>query len=144
MSDRKMRQWHFYDAQTGLFSGRKMTCSERTLAANTPEGITAIAGNFDPMSQRVDLETGEVIDYQPPAPDDDHVWSHEVKRWQLKPEVRERRRNRAQARARIRELEESQHRPQRELAIDPDNEAARERLRNIEAEIEVHRAVLAN
>lgn len=50
-----------------------------------PDGIGAIDGAYDHLSQRVDLETGEVVDWQPdkPAGDEytDHEWDANTKRW---------------------------------------------------------------
>ena len=79
-----------YDAETGLFNGTRIDClSVDTLTQNTPPGHAAMAGNFDYMSQRVDLSTGEVVDWQPPAPPDDEwqTWSWHVdsKRWRATP-----------------------------------------------------------
>ena len=137
-----MNAWSFYDPATGLFSKRVLHCSARAVEANTPSGLLVLEGEYDYLSQRVDLETGQVVDYQPPAPDDDHLWHHDAKRWRLKPEVAERRRSQAKARAKILELEASQLRPQRELMMDPENKEARQRLEAIEAAIAEQRGLL--
>jgi hypothetical protein len=104
--------------------------------------MVAIEGRYDHLSQRVDLDTGDIIDYRPLAPDDDHEWNGDRKRWILKPDVAERRRGQAQARARIEALEIGQRRPMRELALDSDNVEAKRRLQAIDAEIsELRRAL---
>lgn len=50
-----------------------------------PEGIGAIEGAYDHLSQRVDIETGEVVDWQPDKPEGDeytdHEWDAGTKRW---------------------------------------------------------------
>jgi hypothetical protein len=129
------RHYSVYDPNTGMFTGRTISCSAKWLELNTPQGFATIEGRYDELSQRVDVETGEVIDWQPPQPDDDHEWSDDRKRWTLKPDVAGRRRKSREARARIAELESDQLRPQREMAIDPSNEEARNRLKDIEQEI---------
>jgi hypothetical protein len=104
----------FYDPETGIFTGRQFRGSLRNLSANTPPGMKALRGRYDHRTQRVDVETGEVVAYDaPPDPGQ--------------------KRNRA--RARIRALEAKQERPLRELSIDPNNADARQRLAEIDAEI---------
>jgi hypothetical protein len=111
----------FYDPETGIFTGRQFRGSSRTLAANTPSGMKALRGRYDHRTQRVDVETGQVVDYRPP------------------PDPVE---NRNRARARIRALEAKQKRPLRELSIDPSNSEARSRLETIDAEIAILRGEL--
>lgn len=81
--------WSFYDAATGTFSRGRIVCSPAQLAANTPHGCVPIAGAFDPLSQRVDIGTGQVVDYQPPAPTDDDLrtwaWNADTRRWVASP-----------------------------------------------------------
>lgn len=77
--------WSFHDTTTGLFSGTRLTCSPAQLEANTPPGHAPMAGLYDPLSQRVDLATGQVVAYQPPAPADDDLrtwsWDEGTQRW---------------------------------------------------------------
>lgn len=84
-----MSTWHFYEKTTGLLSGREYSGYGDLLDLNTPEGMAAIEGRYDHLSKRVDLATGEVVDYQPPAPPDNEFetfeWNVEVKRWISKP-----------------------------------------------------------
>ena len=55
------------------------------LEVNTPAGCGAIAGQHDHMCRRIDLATGDVVDYQPPHPGDDSLrtwlWDASTKRW---------------------------------------------------------------
>lgn len=139
--ERSVEAW-FYDPSTGLFTGRCYRGPRKALRLNVPDGCECAEGHYDPLSQRVDVDSGAVVDYRPPKPDDDHEWDDERKRWQLRPEVVLLRRNREMAFQRIDELERRQLRPARELAIDPSDEAAARRLREIEKEIQALRADL--
>lgn len=133
-------RWSFCDASTGLFSSIRY--SGPSVEENTPAGMIAIEGDFDPLSQRVELTTLQVVDWQPPKPDDDHEWQPSIRRWVLTRGASERAARRAVALARIAALETAQARPVRELQIDPLNTRARERLLEIEAEIAALRADL--
>lgn len=81
--------WSFYDLATGAIAPGAMICTAAQVAANTPEGCAAIVGRFDPLSQRVDLATGQVVDWQPPAPPDDELqtwaWDATARRWVAQP-----------------------------------------------------------
>jgi len=138
--------WSFYNATTGEFLPRLFSGSSKLLEQNTPAGHVAIEGQFDPLSQRVDVETGEVVDYQPPQPDDDHEWREKVvegrPRWVKKREIVAREARAATAQADIDALERKQLRPMRELALDPSNAPARQRVAEIEAEIVAKRVDL--
>lgn len=84
------RTWSFYDAATGAIAPARVTCpAGPNLAGNTPAGHVAIEGRFDHLSQRVNLQTGQVEDYQPPAPADDELrtwaWNADTKRWVASP-----------------------------------------------------------
>lgn len=125
----------FYDETTGLFSGQRFFGPRKYLARNTPPGMGLKDGSYDHLAQRVNIETGEVVEYQPPKPNDDHEWDGEAKRWRLKAEVRKHRWRHRQALRRIDELERKQHRPHRELALNPDDSDARARLAALDAEI---------
>lgn len=63
-----MSAYTLADASTGLFVGA-LTCREDLVETNTPPGCVAVPGAHDPQSQRLDIETGEVVAYTPPAPD---------------------------------------------------------------------------
>jgi len=75
--------YSFYRADDGHFTGARVTLAHVTsidqetgeqttapdlglLALNTPDGCVPMEGAFDYLSQRVDLETGEVVAYAPP------------------------------------------------------------------------------
>ena len=79
----------YYDPATGLFSGASYAGSEPEL--NGGAGEAWLPGRFDHLSQRVDLDTGEVIGYQPPAPPDDELrtwaWDETTKRWRSTPTI---------------------------------------------------------
>ena len=83
------RTWSFYDAATGAIAPGAMTCTSAQADANTPASHVAIEGRFDHLSQRVNLQTGQVEDYQPPAPADDALrtwaWDEATRRWVASP-----------------------------------------------------------
>jgi hypothetical protein len=62
------------------------------LKINVPPEHGAVEGCFDPLGQRIDVggalrreddaaESPTIVDYQPAAPDPDHVWDAVRKRW---------------------------------------------------------------
>jgi hypothetical protein len=67
-----MRVVSFYHRETGLFSGRHLMVSDPALIPlNTPQDHIAIEGDhYDPLTQRVDVTTGKVVDHLPPKPSD--------------------------------------------------------------------------
>lgn len=111
----------FYDPKTGLFTGRMFIGPARTVELNTPSGCKAMPGKYDHRSQRVDLETGEVVAYEAP------------------PDPRARRRK---VRQRIASLERRQLRPLRELALNPEDSDTRARLAALDGEIAKQREQL--
>ena len=135
------RQWHFFDTATGELLGRTFSGPESALAANTPPGAQPIEGAFDHRSQRVDLDTGHVIDWRPPQPDADHEWHPDIRRWRKTAAALATANRRAAAQARIDAAEARQLRAIREHILgDP---TAKVRLRAIDAEIVAARADLA-
>ena len=84
-----MNCWHFYNLDTGLFNGASFVGQTKNLANNTPSECGAAAGVIDWTSQKVDLQTGAVVDYQPPAPADDQLrtwtWDGQARRWLATP-----------------------------------------------------------
>jgi hypothetical protein len=87
-----MKIYSYYDASTGLFSGQSVHTSrdnatDAFAALNCPPGFRFVEGRFDPLSKRVDLATGAVVEYQPPQPTPDHVWHADTARWVLSPDV---------------------------------------------------------
>lgn len=128
-----MKNYSFYDA-TGALARHIWSGLETQLAGNTPDGFTPIEGHFDYLSQRIDLTTGEVVDYQPPQPSDDHEWNAETKRWLHKPEVIERNQRIANARAQLQALDASETRAVSDVLVDPADTAAIDRLKAIRAQ----------
>ena len=80
-----MKVWSLCDAATGEFNGRTVTCSTTQIAAQTPAGMLAVEGRHDHLARRLNLQTGMVEAYQPPAPADDDLrtwaWDAEAERW---------------------------------------------------------------
>lgn len=129
-----MKSYSFYHAETGALHHKRFTTNDKTqLAANTPEDHEVIEGHHDHLSKRVDVETGEVIDCQPPAPSADHEWNGEAKRWQLGAAAAGKQARNAAARQRIAQLENAQHRHVREHCLGV--AGAAERLKAIDDEI---------
>lgn len=150
-----MRTVHFYDLESGIFTGVEFSFfgREEVLTANTPPGCGVYEGETDYLSQRVDVESKHLVDYQPPAPGDDHEWIHDdeqgnrVRRWALKPEAAERIARRAAAIDRIAQLERKQERALREHALgivptDDDRAAGALTLQEIQDEIAEQRAII--
>lgn len=81
----------FYSLADGTFDGRGRTGTDETIEAKTPEGCGAIDSEMvaDWRSQRVDLATGDVVDWQPPAPPDTYLatwsWDPAARRWMPQP-----------------------------------------------------------
>lgn len=76
--------WYFYRLADGVFTGGSYRGPEAMLQANTPEGCGAAALSIDPRDrQRIDLLTGDLVAYQPPAPADDEFrtwsWSEDLR-----------------------------------------------------------------
>ena len=140
-----MKTFSFYDPATGNVYPRKLQCfarvSEAFVAANTPDGAIAIEGDFDPLSQRIDLETGQAVEFQPPRPEG-YTWDADLKRWTKPQSMQDAESRRLNALARIEDLEKRQARPVRELAVDPTNDEARRRVNEIEQQISQLRASL--
>ncbi len=117
-----MRTWSFYSEADGRFLSRRLTSTDRNAREiNTPPGYRAIEGHFDHLSQRVDLESGQVVD------DADLAQANRVRM--------DREREHSSSLQRIEQLERQQLRPLRELAVDPKNAEAESRLRSIDEQI---------
>ena len=136
-----MKTWSFYDRQTGLLTGCTFTGRKASLDLNLKAGQGAIEGDHDHLSRKVNLDTGELEDYVPPAPDEHHAWNEEQKRWVLKPAVQEARAKRVQALTQIAQLEARQPRALREMALG--HEGATQRLQAIEDQIASLRQLLS-
>ena len=137
-----IKTYSLYEAATGLFTGKRLHCDEDgLLAVRLPAGTLALEGTFDHRSQRMDLSTGAVVGYRPPAPSGDHEWDNAAKRWQVKAAARGAEGRTAVIYARIQALEATQGRAVREATLG--DAAAMKRLKEIDAEINDLRKELA-
>lgn len=131
--------WHFFDPSTGLFVGRKFRGPAGAIEANTPDGLVAWPGDdVDPACQRLDLETGQLVAWQPESPGPDHEW--DGRRWVKSSAAVAEEAGRSIALGKILVLERKQARALREAALG--QEGATERLAAIDAEIAALRADL--
>lgn len=60
--------WSAYSTATGIFTGRRKSSSVEGWEPADATGLAWMRGEFDRDAQRVDLETGLVIEYSPPPP----------------------------------------------------------------------------
>jgi hypothetical protein len=153
-----MRVWSFYDPSTGHFLDRKYrSTADEHLAENTPAGSMAIEGDYDHLSQKVqvgiDVQDDDgafrpsIVDYQPPQTSRDHEWDADIKRWKLTASAAETQRQRAAAKMGIRDIEISQGRASRELLLEIADKlgitgAAVDRLSAIDVEASALRPLL--
>lgn len=113
----------FYRIGTGVFTGQAFAGPLQLLEANTPAGCAAWTGEVpDWQSQRVDLQAGGLVDYQPPAPPGDAksswAWDAQARRWRSAPTlVALKAAKTATVQALIDRQEARQLRPMRELRI---------------------------
>lgn len=132
-----MTTYHEFNSETGIFTGRSFTTNtqnaEEFSLANAEQGCSVIAGHFDSMCQRVDVATGDVVDWQPPQPSSEHEWDTVTRRWRLTEQAKTRVERIEQARTRILNLESGQHRAIRETMLGYDG--AKNRLQAIDDEI---------
>lgn len=136
-----MKAYSFFHAQTGAVAGHVFLTDDKLLVKqNTPDGHVAFEGRLDHLSQRVDVVTRKPVDYQPPAPSNDHEWDAGSRRWKLKSAAQAALDAHRIAHADIVALEASQPRALRENALGV--AGARERLQSIEDQIAALRAKL--
>lgn len=138
----------FYHQTTGLLNGLSIVASDHdAIALNTPADHVAIDHpddrQLDHLSERFDLATGKIVEHQPPQPSPDHEWDAAAKRWRLNQATQDKQARRQGALKTIAALETAQHRPLRDLALDPQNLSARSRLESIAVEIAALRADIA-
>jgi len=135
------KTYSVYEAATGLFTGQLLHCDdEELLSVRLPTGTLAREGKFDRRCQRVDLATGAVVPYRPPAPSGDEGWNKAEVRWQLDL-ARSGEDRAAKIHAHIHMLELSQGRAVREATLG--DETAIMRLKEIDTEIRNLRKELA-
>jgi hypothetical protein len=126
----------FYDEKTGIFATHHKTFNNpKSLKVNTPDGFIALAGRYDPLSQKVDIATGKVVDYQPPAPTADHEWNATTKRWQLNTTAADKATVSATAKREIERLNRDSVAPLRELALGMPG--AKEKLQAIQDQVAI-------
>lgn len=129
-----MKQFSFFHRESGALHRNVFSTDDETqLESNTPKDHAPIEGQFDHLSQRVNIESGKVIDFIPQPPSADHVWNPETKRWQPSAAARDREAKTAAATSRIAQLEASQHRHVREHCLGVAGAAAK--LQAIDDEI---------
>jgi hypothetical protein len=129
-----IKTYSLYEAATGLFTGKRLHCDDDgLLVARLPAGTLAREGAYDHRSERMDLSTGAVVAYRPPAPSPDHEWDSVGKRWQVKAALRGAEGRIAVVYARIQALEATQGRAVREATLG--DASAMKRLKEIDAEI---------
>lgn len=148
-----MTDWHVYSLQTGLFVGICLTGDAAHVAENVPEKCAAVGGVTDWQSQRIDLATGQLVDYQPPPPPGDALrtwaWHDEARRWLPQPTLAALIAERiAPVQAAIEAAEAAQARPMGEvlgalLAGQPAPDVPRQRLAAIAEQLAHLRAVRA-
>lgn len=128
------RDYCVFDKLTGIILARLNVPAEQ-LSANIPEGCAAIEGAHDLASNRVDISTGRIVAYQPESPGSDYEWIADSGRWELSPDVLMARARRSSAKAQIVNKENALARAMRELALNPGDVSARQRISDIDQEI---------
>jgi hypothetical protein len=62
-----MTTWSLYDASTGVFLGQTCSMPDGEALADLPDGVSAIPGDHDHTRTKVDIASGDVVEYTPPA-----------------------------------------------------------------------------
>lgn len=106
-----MPTWSFADEKTGEFTGQQFSGPDEHLPANLPPGTVAVEGTHDPLTTRYNLQSETVEEFASPQA-----------------QRLERERNRERLDNRLAELESRTLRALRELAINPNDGQARQRL----------------
>jgi hypothetical protein len=80
-----MQRWNFYSLTDGVLQKGVYIGDRLGAEMNAPDGCAPIAGVSDAASQRVDITTGALVDFQPPPPADDELqtwaWHDGARRW---------------------------------------------------------------
>jgi len=118
-----VRTYTLYRKDTGEIVGH-YTGSKRHLPANVPEGCAAVVGRYEPSGHRIDPASGNALTLE-------HRHSDSGRR------ARE-------LKLRIEDLERRQARPLRELMLDPNDQDARRRVEDIDADIRRLRAQITS
>jgi hypothetical protein len=78
------RTWSFY-REDGALMPYTVHGTETWARETAGPGLSIIEGAHDPLSKRVNVETGAVEDWRPPQPEgdefNDHEWDDGLKRW---------------------------------------------------------------
>jgi hypothetical protein len=135
-----MKVVSYYDEATGLFNGTTLTASnEQAFLHNTPAGHAAIEGQYDYLSQRVDVTQSPpaIVDYVPPQPSAEHEWNATARRWRLTAQAQAQADARKRALAEIARMEARQPRLLRELFAGAPSlsDSARRALEDIERQV---------
>lgn len=118
--------WSFYETATGRFTGRALAAdTDDVLLANMPDRCAAIVGIYDPLRQRVNVQTGTVEDWESP---------------QIA--IEEREMEFETARRSLQALDLRALRALSDLAISPTDAQAQQRVLEIEALKEIQRAII--
>ena len=123
----------FYREDTGLATGQTYQGPVGDLEVNTPVGVVPMKRQGRPHLKK--LKDGELIDYQPPAPEPaaDYQWNTESTEWELTAVAHQIKIDDAVARATIDGLEHQQARALREFALG--DKTAVDRLKAIDDSI---------
>lgn len=135
-----MSTWAYYDTKSGRIVGHFSGRSE-AMERNVPDGCGCVEGRYDPESVRI--VDGEPVDWVPPKPSDDHVWSARDRRWRLSDEAAWREAEASRALAEIKRLEAKQARALRSVMLDPDDAESKQILADIESGIAALRPKLS-
>jgi len=134
-----MNQTYSFYRPDGTLTGRTVSCPPEMLAGMTPAGLTSIEGAHDHLCKRVDVATGEVVDYQPPQPSPHHEW--DGRRWNLSSAAQQAKAAEGGALVALAAADQRRIRALSDLALGIAGATAR--LESIEAECAQHRARLA-
>jgi hypothetical protein len=122
-----VRRVSYYHKDTGIidhvvyvFSDDSALALNRPSADHFPLDHPEDGSVYDHLSQRVDVTTKQVVDYQPPQPSQDHEWNATAKRWTLNQTAQAKLDARAQARAQIDTLIQTQHDIVRKAVLEQD------------------------
>lgn len=134
-----MKAFSIYDLATGILTGEVIHATAALAAANTPAGMGLVEGEHDHLAVMLDVSSG-ALTARTVSPEGDlhHQWAWDAtaQRWQRVPSAARQAQLAQQERERtVQQLEASQARALRALAIDPNDQVARERLQQIEAAI---------
>jgi hypothetical protein len=129
MSEVYAKYYSFYAKSTGLLSPKSIFAGIENVAANTPPDHIAIEGQFDPRTQRIDVETKQPVPYRSPQPTPHHMWSDAEIAW-----VDEGARRMAQLQQQMAAIEARQPRALREATLFG-HDGAMQALHALEAQI---------